>query len=100
MTEENDRELAKKVLRDTLRGNGKAADKVRAAQLLLEHDAAGTPEDQALLAASDEELLSIARSPVMGPKEDPPATATGATPTPSNRKRKATSAAPEPEPWE
>lgn len=61
MLDDTDRQLAMRVLRDTLRdGQAKAADRVRAAQLMLEHDVARKADGTAL-AATDQELLAIAR---------------------------------------
>jgi hypothetical protein len=71
MLETNDRTAALQVLRDTLNGAGvKPADRVRAAQLLLEHDAPGARQADAL-ALSDDELLRIARG--VHPRERGPA---------------------------
>ena len=69
MDETTDRSAALKVLRDTLT-SGKPADRVRAAQLLLEHDAPGARQADAL-ALSDDELLRIARG--VHPRERGPA---------------------------
>lgn len=91
---ESDRQMAMRVLRDTLRdGQAKATDRVRAAQLMLEHDTLRGADDDAL-SASDAELLAIARAPeggyppLMGPNGTPPVSvpsrATGDAPTNSS----------------
>ena len=73
MTAETDRALALRVLRDTLRDmDAKPAERVSAAKLLLEHEAAAGAGPGALHALRADELLSIARGqgdtpPLMGP---------------------------------
>lgn len=68
----NDKQLALDVLRNTLRDTGaEHADRVRAAKLLLDHEAQRTAQGAAgVLDATDAELLAIARGdspPLMGP---------------------------------
>lgn len=73
MTTETDRQLALRVLRDTLRdSDAKPSERVSAAKLLLEHDAAKGAGPGALHALQAAELLAIARGegdtpPAMGP---------------------------------
>lgn len=82
--DENDRQLALRVLRDTLRDtDAKPADRVRAAQLMLEAESAERAGPGALHDASDDELLRIARGqggspPQMGPRDS------DASPVPSH----------------
>lgn len=77
MNDETDRQLALRVLRDTLRDSrAKAAERVSAAKLLLEHDRAQGAGPGALHSMSAAELLSVARGeggtpPEMGPAESP-----------------------------
>ena len=73
MTEQTDRQLALRVLRDTLRDTeAKPSERVSAAKLLLEHDTAKGSGPGALHALPADELLRIARGeggipPLMGP---------------------------------
>jgi hypothetical protein len=73
---ESDRQEALRVLREAMRdSDARPADRVRAAQLMLEHDSARPGANGALHDATDQELLRIARGnaprgdspPLMGP---------------------------------
>ena len=77
MTEQTDRQLALRVLRDTLRdSDARPSERVSAAKLLLEHDTAKGSGPGALHALPADELLRIARGeggtpPLMGPAAPP-----------------------------
>lgn len=85
--DESDKVLALRVLRATLHdGDAKPADKLRAAQLLLEHDAPAAGGQASLHDATDAELLVMAKGG-MPRSEGPAGNSDAAVPSASTEDR-------------
>lgn len=101
--DDTDRQGALRILRETMTDpDAKHADKVRAAQLLLEHEATGRKGAGALHDATDAELLAIARGARAGeggtpPERGPTGLRTGAVPSSSTEEAPGNSQGAEPE---